>query len=136
MNEFAAIGTDITAITFDDAQVENLIDMDNEAQFRDLLKWRRPDVIVVGHYAISPTNSARRVNEILRSLSDSDQKEESKCADEEFNYLHLIRRSCVRLARYVQSPLNEFAVIGTDITAIKFDDESQLSVCLFLIRSE
>ncbi len=42
----------------ENAQVENLSDTDNEAQFRDLLKRRRPDVIVVGGYTISTTNLA------------------------------------------------------------------------------
>ncbi len=135
----------------ENAQVENLSDTDNEAQFRDLLKRRRPDVIVVGGYTISTTNLAKRVKEILRpqQQNDSDQQEEtrneqphdipviymtddvarlfqhSKRADEEFNYLPLTGRYCVGLARYAQSPLNEFTALGTDITAITFDDESQ-----------
>ena len=49
----------------------------------------------------------------------------SKRAEDEFSFLPLISRYCMGLARYTQSPLNEFAALGPDITAVMFDDESQ-----------
>lgn len=49
----------------------------------------------------------------------------SKRADEEFSALSPTAKYCVGLARYVQSPLNEYAALGTDITAISFDEDSQ-----------
>ena len=49
----------------------------------------------------------------------------SKRAEEEFGALSTIARYCVGLARYVQSPLNEYAALGSDITAISFDEDCQ-----------
>jgi len=49
----------------------------------------------------------------------------SKRAEEEFGALSTIARHCAGLAHYVQSPLNEYATLGSDITAISFDEDSQ-----------
>jgi hypothetical protein len=49
----------------------------------------------------------------------------SKRAEEEFSALSPTAKYCVGLARYVQSPLNEYAALGPDITAISFDEDSQ-----------
>jgi transcription elongation factor SPT6 len=49
----------------------------------------------------------------------------SKRADEEFSALSPIAKYCIGLARYVQSPLNEYAALGADMTAISFDEDSQ-----------
>jgi transcription elongation factor SPT6 len=49
----------------------------------------------------------------------------SKRAEEEFGALSTIARYCVGMARYVQSPLNEYAALGSDITAISFDEDCQ-----------
>jgi hypothetical protein len=49
---------------------------------------------------------------------------------EEFSALSPTAKYCVGLARYTQSPLNEYAALGTDITAISFDEDVQLLVGL------
>jgi transcription elongation factor SPT6 len=49
----------------------------------------------------------------------------SKRATEEFSALPPNAKYCVGLARYVQSPLNEFAALGPDLTAISFDEDNQ-----------
>jgi transcription elongation factor SPT6 len=49
----------------------------------------------------------------------------SKRAAEEFSTFSLTAKYCVGLARYAQNPLNEFAALGADITAITFDEEDQ-----------
>jgi transcription elongation factor SPT6 len=49
----------------------------------------------------------------------------SKRADEEYGSLTPLAKYCVGLARYAQSPLNEYAAIGPDITAITFDEDNQ-----------
>jgi transcription elongation factor SPT6 len=54
----------------------------------------------------------------------------SKRAADEFGVLSPTARYCVGLARYLQSPLNEFAALGADITAIAFEDDDQHLVCL------
>lgn len=49
----------------------------------------------------------------------------SKRAEEEFGALSPLAKYCVGLARYTQSPLNEYAALGPDISAISFDEDSQ-----------
>ncbi len=56
----------------ENAQVENLSDMDNEAQLIDLLNRPQPEVVVVGGYTISATDLAQ---ESLHPWSDSGQEE-------------------------------------------------------------
>lgn len=55
----------------------------------------------------------------------------SKRATTQFAELPLVARYCLGLARYVQSPLCEFASLGEDITAITYDPNQKL-VCRFL----
>jgi transcription elongation factor SPT6 len=51
----------------------------------------------------------------------------SKPAAEEFSALSPTAKYqyCVGLARYTQNPLNAFAALGIDITAIALDEEDQ-----------
>lgn len=50
----------------------------------------------------------------------------SKRANAEFGELTLVARYCLGLARYVQSPLCEFASLGQDLTAITYDTNQRL----------
>lgn len=50
----------------------------------------------------------------------------SKRANKEFGELALVARYCLGLARYVQSPLCEFASLGRDIDAITYDTNQRL----------
>lgn len=50
----------------------------------------------------------------------------SKRATTEFGELALVARYCLGLARYVQSPLCEFASLGRDLTAITYDVNQRL----------
>lgn len=50
----------------------------------------------------------------------------SRRANEEFASLPVIGRYCAGLARYVQSPLNEYVALGADIAAISFHEDQQL----------
>ena len=53
----------------------------------------------------------------------------------EFSALPPNARYCVGLARYAQSPLNEYAAVGSDITALSFDEDDQhLVSILSLLR--
>jgi transcription elongation factor SPT6 len=47
----------------------------------------------------------------------------SKRAADEFSALSPVAKYCVGLARYAQSPLNEYAAMGADITAISFEED-------------
>jgi transcription elongation factor SPT6 len=44
----------------------------------------------------------------------------------EFSALPLIARYCVSIARYVQSPLNEYAALGSDLAAITYIEAQHL----------
>lgn len=50
----------------------------------------------------------------------------SKRAADEFSVLPPIGRYCIGLARYTQSPVNEYAALGSDLVAITFDEDQQL----------
>lgn len=47
----------------------------------------------------------------------------SKRAAEEFSALTPIAKYCIGLARYVQSPLNEYAALGSDVAAINLHEK-------------
>lgn len=139
------------------AKIDNLHDADNIDEFKDLLKRRKPDVAVVGGFTVATLKLMNRVKELFRGSSSnaSDQSwgtsneqafdipaiyvhddvariyHHSKRAAEEFSALPPNAKYCVGLARYVQSPLNEFAALGPDITAISLDKDNQHLVCIY-----
>ncbi|KAI6028716.1 SH2 domain-containing protein [Pisolithus orientalis] len=144
----------ITMVMLDDmgrlrehVKIDNLVDQDYKDEFIDLLKRRRPDVIVVGGFSMATTKLSARVKEVVSGKpAEGDpatpdwrppQNEQSfeysfariyqhsKRATEEFSTLSPIAKYCVGLARYAQNPLNEYAALGADITAISFEDEDQ-----------
>lgn len=142
-------------------RVDNLFDDDNKDEFRDILKRRQPTVIAVGGFSMATTKLFQRVKEMLHPVVIPDGPEgsgppaprteeesfdipviyvfdevarmyqHSKRAEEEFSALTPTAKYCIGLARYTQSPLNEYASLGSDITAINFDDKNQSLVrCL------
>lgn len=138
----------------DHAKIDNLYDQDNLDEFLFLLDNKKPDVAVVGGFSIATLKLMQRVKEVLRGTTLSGQDgngwgnskafdipviyvhddvariyQHSKRAAQEFTALSPTAKYCVGLARYVQSPLNEFAALGPDITAISFDEENQNLVC-------
>lgn len=151
----------ITMVMLDDmgrlrehVKIDNLVDQDYKDEFIDLLKRRRPDVIVVGGFSMATTKLSARVKEVVSGkpaegdpatpdwrppqneqsfdipviyLRDEVARiyQHSKRATEEFSTLSPIAKYCVGLARYAQNPLNEYAALGADITAISFEDEDQ-----------
>ena len=144
-------------------KLDNLFGNENQDEFMDMIKRRRPDVIAVGGFSIATLKLSRRIKELLgadqNNASDNNAWGEpnapnpndspttpviyvhdevariyqhSQRADEEFSALSPLSKYCVGLARYVQSPLNEYAALGTDITAITFDEDYQQLVCSIL----
>jgi transcription elongation factor SPT6 len=135
----------------DHTKIDNLYDQDNLDEFLFLLDRRKPDVAVVGGFSIATLKLRQRVKEVLRGTAvpgpdghgwGNNSKafdipviyvqddvariyQHSKRATQEFSALSPIAKYCVGLARYVQSPLNEFAALGSDITAISFDEDNQ-----------
>ena len=155
-DSIAAVFIDEAGRLREHTKLPNLVDQENQDEFLDMVKRRRPDVIVVGGFSIATTKLSRRIKELLSSSNSAQvdapsngwgepsRQEESpstpviyvhdevarlyqhsKRADEEFSALSSLSKYCVGLARYVQSPLNEYAALGSDIAAITFREEYQ-----------
>lgn len=130
-------------------KIDNLQDSEMVDEFTDILKKRKPDVIVVGGLSISTLKLTRRVKEILKGgdimvrgpaingqafdvpiiyVFDDVARiyQHSNRAVGEFSALPTTARYCVGLARYAQSPLNEFAALGSDIAAITLEEDQHL----------
>lgn len=137
-------------------KIDNLVDQEFRDEFTDILKRRRPDVIVVGGYSMATTKLVSRVKEIVNPQQAPDaggwgesRNEDSlsipvtymyddvarlyrssKRASEEFSALTEVTRYCIGLARYTQSPLNEYAALGVDITILLQENPHQfVSFC-------
>lgn len=131
------------------AKVDNLDDSEMVEEFTDIIKKRKPDVIVVGGLSITTLRLTHRIKEILKGgdimvrgpaingqtfdipviyVFDDVARiyQHSKRAVGEFSALPTTARYCVGLVRYAQSPLSEFAALGSDITAIMFEDDQHL----------
>ncbi|KZT70155.1 transcription elongation factor Spt6 [Daedalea quercina L-15889] len=128
-------------------RLENLVDQESRDEFVDILKRRRPHVIVIGGFSIATAKLAQRVKEIVNKPNGENGEmgqdepmnidviyvldevarmyQNSKRAEEEYSALAPLARYCVGLARYTQSPLNEYAALGADIKAIMFDEDNQ-----------
>lgn len=122
--------------------------------FEELLVARRPDVIVVSGFSPRAVELRERVKEIAQSASNKIREKEgyadeqagfaqidvihchddvarmyqhSDRAQEEFPSLSPVARYCVGLARYLQSPLQEFAALTQeDLLALRFDTYQHL----------
>jgi transcription elongation factor SPT6 len=135
----------------DHTKLDNLVDSDFQDEFKDLLRRRRPDVIAIGGFSMATAKLSQRVKELIRPKIDEDTHSGtndqafdipvvymhdavarlyriSKRAEAEFPSLSSTAKYCVGLARYAQNPLNEYASMGHDITAISFDEEDQQHV--------
>ncbi|KAJ6596967.1 transcription elongation factor SPT6 [Mycena vulgaris] len=129
-------------------KLDNLVDVEMRDEFIDLVRRRKPDVIGIGGFNMATTKLSSRVKEIIGGLrvenptsAETDQIydtpviyvrdevarlfQHSQRANEEFSTHSLITKYCVGLARYVQSPLNEYAALGSDISAIMFEPVDQ-----------
>ena len=55
-------------------QIDNLNDVQNEDTFKDLVRRRKPDCVVVGGYEMNTTKLRRRIREVLNpSLQKDDE---------------------------------------------------------------
>ncbi|SJL00593.1 uncharacterized protein ARMOST_03906 [Armillaria ostoyae] len=127
-------------------KIDNLFDQEQKDEFFDLIKRRKPDVIVIGGFTMATAKLSYRVKEILKhgTLIEESEPEpdldipviyirdetariyqHSSRAAEEFNALSQTARYCVGMARYAQNPLNEYAALGSDIAAVTFDEDDQ-----------
>ena len=132
--------------------VDNLTEDVCKDELVELVKRRKPDVIVVGGLTMQTTKLMQSLKELIsKAFGDpsesvwgderNDQSQappviyvqdevarifrRSKRAEEDIPTLTLTGRYCAGLARFTQSPLNEYAALGHDLTAITFDEEAQ-----------
>ncbi|KAJ3758446.1 transcription elongation factor SPT6 [Lentinula raphanica] len=128
-------------------KIDNLVDTETRDEFVDIIRRRKPGVVIVGGFTMATAKLSQRVKEIVTGRSAYDP---NLVTGESFDipviyvsdelariYHHNLRsklefgalppnaRYCVGLARYAQSPLNEYAAVGADIAALSFDDEDQ-----------
>jgi transcription elongation factor SPT6 len=132
-------------------RIDNLNDLEIQDEFRDFVRRRKPDVIAVGGFSVATTKLSSQIKETLHQnraedgsfVNPGEAQEFSRIAityifDEiarkyqhsnriadEFASFSPIIKYCIGLARYVQNPLNEHAALGSDITAITFEEEYQ-----------
>ncbi|KAI0306468.1 transcription elongation factor Spt6 [Multifurca ochricompacta] len=132
-------------------RIDNLNDPEYRDEFRDFVRRRKPDVIAVGGFSVATTKLSSQIKETLHQtltedgnfINPGDAQEFSRIAityvfDEiarkyqhsnrvadEFAPFSSIIKYCIGLARYLQNPLNEYAALGSDITAITFEEEYQ-----------
>jgi transcription elongation factor SPT6 len=152
----------ITLVFLDEAgrmrehtKIDNLYDIEMVDEFVDLLKRRKPNVIVIGGFSVATLKLTNLVKKIIGGPNSQPDDENgwnnppptngqtfnipviyvhddvariyqhSKRAAAEFSALSPTAKYCVGLARYTQSPLNEYAALGVDITAIAFEEDYQ-----------
>jgi len=152
---------DATTIVFVDEQgrmrehtkLDNLADPESSDEFIDILRRRKPSVIVIGGFTVATARLSQMVKNIInpKPPQEGDQSrgniethtnreafdipvtyvhddvariyQHSKRAADEFSALSPTAKYCVGLARYIQSPLNEYAALGPDIAVISFENE-------------
>ena len=143
---------------------DNLMDPEARADFSELIRRRKPDVVAVGGFSVLTVKLWERVREVIgygehqdsfgkddpraNTSAEGDEAPPKEASDlipvswapdqvarifqhgrlaaEDFGSLPTIGRYCTGLARYIQSPLNEYAALGADITAISFQEDQQL----------
>ncbi|KAG5652250.1 hypothetical protein H0H81_005645 [Sphagnurus paluster] len=137
-------------------KIDNLYDPEMQDEFFDLIRRRKPTVIVVGGFTVATFKLSQLIKQRIGNSGPQPEVEgswgssapsnretfdipvtyvhddvariyqHSKRANDEFSgALSPTAKYCVGLARYMQSPLNEYAALGPDITAIAFEDDEQ-----------
>ena len=121
--------------------------------FVQLVRRRRPDVVVVNGFSprvvelrdvvqelVAAAHAELVAEEQLEGLAVEHARvdvistyddvarlyQHSQRAADEFPELGVLGRYCIALARYAQSPVNEFAALGADLPAVQFDPAQRL----------
>lgn len=130
-------------------RINNITDPENREELIELLVRREPEVIVIGGFSMATARLAKDLQQFLQSTAETDDDphknkkdvshikqiyvqdevarlyQHSKRAEAEFGALPTLTKYCIGLARYARNPLNEYAALGSDITAISFDERHQ-----------
>lgn len=149
-DDICIVYLDERGLARESTKIANLYDQAMKDEFFDLIKRRQPDVIVIGGFTMATTKLSLRLKELLRAGPNADPNMQQDRPDPEFQipviyvrddvarmYQHSDRATkefpdfsevskyCVGLARYTQSPLNEYGALGADISAVSFDKDDQ-----------
>ncbi|KAI0256807.1 transcription elongation factor Spt6 [Lactifluus subvellereus] len=132
-------------------RIDNLNDLEFQDEFRDFVRRRKPDIIAVGGFSVATTKLTSQIKETLHQTLAEDgsfanpgdaqefsrisityvfdeiarKYQHSNRVADEFTAFSPIIKYCIGLARNLQNPLNEYAALGSDITAIIFEEEYQ-----------
>lgn len=132
-------------------RIDNFNDLEFQDEFRGFVRRRKPDVIAIGGFSVATTRLCSQIKETLHVtnaedgtfVNPGDAQEFSRIAityvfdevarkyqhsnrvGDEFASFSPIIKYCIGLARYVQNPLCEHAALGSNITAITFEEEFQ-----------
>jgi transcription elongation factor SPT6 len=132
-------------------RIDNLNDFEHQDEFRDFVRRRKPDVIAIGGFSVATTKLSSQIKETLHVTLAEDgtfvnpneaqefsrvtityvldeiarKYQHSKRVGDEFAAFSPVIKYCIGLARYLQNPLNEYAALGSNITAITFEEEYQ-----------
>jgi transcription elongation factor SPT6 len=132
-------------------RIDNLNDLESQDEFREFVRRRKPDIIAIGGFSVATTRLTSQVKETLHVTRGEDgtfvnpgeaqefsriaisyvfdevarKYQHSNRVGDEFASFSPIIKYCIGLARYLQNPLSEYASLGSNITAITFEEEFQ-----------
>ena len=127
-----------------------MVDKEAKDQFKDIIQRRCPGAIAIGDFSLITTKLPQRAEKMVGGKQPAEQLYQASAASahgdlsvpiiyaqdgvsqvfqhsrcvEEFDTLSTVARYAVGLAQCVRSPLIECAAIGSDITAIAFNEDS------------
>ncbi|EMR10052.1 hypothetical protein PNEG_01805 [Pneumocystis murina B123] len=119
-------------------RISDIHEENSKKELSDFIKRRNPDVIGVSGFSISVEFLRKSLKDLVDNINieQNDNSnhirvvyvnddvarlyQNSERANKEFPNLSSLGKYCVSLARYMQSPLMEYAAMGNDITSISF----------------
>ncbi|KTW28720.1 chromatin-remodeling histone chaperone SPT6 [Pneumocystis jirovecii RU7] len=119
-------------------RISDINEENSKKELFDFIERRNPDVIGISGFSVSVDFLRRCLKDIVDNINakQSDNNDHirvvyvnddvarlyqnSERASKEFPNLPSLGKYCVSLARYMQSPLMEYAAMGNDITSISF----------------
>lgn len=128
-------------------KIDDLRDEESRERVAEVLRERRPDVIGVSGFSVQTNRLYEDLKKLVeeKEITVQDEKEEkspievifvndevarlyqhSERAKIEHPELAPLTRYCCALARYIQSPLLEYAALGKDVVSISFHPAQNL----------
>ncbi|KAG4306527.1 hypothetical protein PORY_000515 [Pneumocystis oryctolagi] len=119
-------------------RISDIHEENSKKELFDFIKRRNPDVIGISGFSVSVDFLRKSLKDIVDTINVKQNDtsdyikvvyvnddvarlyQNSERANKEFPNLPSLGKYCVSLARYMQSPLMEYAAMGNDITSISF----------------